>query len=60
MYIFMSSSETRKLRKEFLNKEWLTINEEVADNKILRCANRSVVMNLGKCLDKGEHKGLTR
>jgi hypothetical protein len=32
-HIFMSSSETRKLRKEVLNKECLAINEEVADKK---------------------------
>jgi hypothetical protein len=39
MHIFMSSSDTRKLRKEVLNKEWLLINEEVNDRKILRCAD---------------------
>jgi hypothetical protein len=39
MHIFMSSSETRKLRREVLHKEWLAINKEVADKKILKCAN---------------------
>jgi hypothetical protein len=33
----MSSSETRKLRKEFLSKEWLAINEEVVEENIKVC-----------------------
>jgi hypothetical protein len=38
MHIFMSSSETRKLRRKVLNKEWLAINKEVVEKKILKCA----------------------
>jgi hypothetical protein len=37
MHIFTSSSETRKWRKEVLNKEWLAINEEVAEENIKVC-----------------------
>ena len=37
MHIFMSISETRKLRKEVLNKEWLAINEDVAEENIKVC-----------------------
>ena len=34
---FMSSSGTRTLRREVLNKEWLAINEEVAEENIKVC-----------------------
>ena len=37
MHIFMSSSETRKLRKEVLNKEWLAIKEDVDEKYIKVC-----------------------
>lgn len=49
---FLSYSETGKLRGEYLNKKWLIMDKEVAENKILRCANKALVMDAGLYLDK--------
>jgi hypothetical protein len=49
--ILLSCAETRKRRREFLNKKWLNMSAEVAYKNILKCTKK-MIADLSIYLDK--------
>jgi hypothetical protein len=48
--------ETSRLRKQFLGKECLHVNEDVADKETLRRTNKAFVIHRGRYLDNVKYK----
>ena len=40
---------------EFLNRQWLTMNEDVARKKILRRDNKFLLIDLGRYVDEAKY-----
>jgi hypothetical protein len=49
-------SETRKWRKEYLNKKFLLMGDEFAYKEVLRCTKKFLYIDLGRCLDDVKYK----
>ena len=45
---------------KFLNYMWLSMNKEIAYNKVLRYTNKDQIGNLGRYLDKVRYKRFNR
>jgi hypothetical protein len=52
VHILLKCPETRRLKEHFLSRKWLTINEEIAYNKIINCTNTLEIRNIGMYLYK--------
>jgi hypothetical protein len=50
--VLLSCPETRKQTKEIVSKKWLNKKEELAYKKILNCTNITLLIDLGRYLDK--------
>jgi hypothetical protein len=49
-HILLKCSETKKFREECVNSNWLNINEDLANRKIISCTNVNKIKSLGKYL----------
>jgi hypothetical protein len=49
-HILLKCSETKQWREEYVNSNWLNINEDLAYRKIISCTNVNKIKSLGKCL----------
>jgi hypothetical protein len=56
LHILLKCSETRKWREQFLSRKWLVVNEEVAYERIINCANAVELRDIGKYLYKIRYK----
>jgi hypothetical protein len=55
-YIVLKCFETKKWREEYVNSNWLNINEDLAYKKTISCINVNRVKALGKYLFKTKCK----
>jgi hypothetical protein len=56
----MSSLGSRKWRMEVLSKKWLSMKEEVAYKKMLICINKSLIVDVGRYLEKVMYNWLNK
>jgi hypothetical protein len=55
-HIVLKCFETKKWREEYVNSNWLNINEDLAYKNIISCINVSRIKTLRKCLFKTKRK----